>query len=143
MEGVSFAGAEHSTPVPIRPPVQLSIPKMKRQTTTPKVPPAAKRASTGKKGTPVKATPTRAAPAKATPAKKSAKVSSEKATPGKSTPGTWTNRGNSAGLAAGRPVKSLPARANFPAIGLVYFEDVEKNVLRKLPAGSEYFHDGS
>jgi hypothetical protein len=52
MEGVSFAGAEHSTPVPVRPPVQLSTPKPKRPVQTPKTQSATKKGNTGAKGTP-------------------------------------------------------------------------------------------
>lgn len=147
MEGVSFAGAEHSTPVPIRPPVQLSTPKTKRQPITPKVQPAGKKVYSGAKATPAeampakatpaKATPAKATPAKATPAKVPAKVIPEKAVPGKVTPGAWANRSNGAGPAAGRPFKSLPARARTVTMAMVHFVDVENNALKTLPAGSE------
>lgn len=136
MEGVSFAGAEHSTPVPIRPPVQLSTPKTKRQPTTPKVQSAAKKVYSEAKVTPAKATPV-----KATPAKTPAKVIPEKPTPGKFASGARANRSNGAGPLAARPFKSLPARARTVTKVMVHFVDVENNALKTLPAGSEYTHD--
>lgn len=52
MEGVSFAGAEHSTPVPLKPPTQLSTPTPRRQSRKTAPPSTSKKAEGSKKGTP-------------------------------------------------------------------------------------------
>lgn len=54
MEGVSFAGAEHSTPVSLKPPTDLSTPTPKRRQSRKTVPSSTtKKVEAGKKGTPV------------------------------------------------------------------------------------------
>lgn len=117
MEGVSFAGAEHSTPVPIRPPVQLSTPKPRRQAPTPKTQSAAKKPYTGTKGTPG-----------------SWGLKSNGAGPSAA----------SKGPRPGRPVKSLPGRATARAVApivTVHFVDVANKMLKELSTDSKHLSE--
>lgn len=114
MEGVSFAGAEHSTPVSLKPPTDLSTPTPGRRQSRKTAPSSTtKRAGGIKRGTPVAA-------------------------------GVKKDGVASAGMKAGRPVKSLPGRTKGKGVGspagsgaMVHFLDAGNKKLQEMVSDRE------
>lgn len=114
MEGVSFAGAEHSTPVPIRPPVQLSTPKPKRPVQTRKTQSTAKKPNAGSNGTPG-----------------TSRIKSNGVAPNMSKPGRPVKS------LPGR-AKDVAKVNAVPSVASVRFVDVTNKRLKELSPDSEY-----
>lgn len=111
MEGVSFADAEHSTPVSLNPPTILSTPTPKRKQPRKTVPSTTtKRGEAGKKGTPAGAKKDAIAPARTGGGR-----------PVKSLPGR--RKGKSAGSAAGASI--------------VHFLNSENKMLREMTSDGQ------
>jgi hypothetical protein len=114
MEGVSFAGAEHSTPVSLKPPTDLSTPTPGRRQSRKTVPGSTtKRGEATKRGTPV-----------------ASSVKKDVATP--------------VGMKIGRPVKSLPGRRKGKGVGSpagsaasVHFLDAGNKKLQEMVSDRE------